>query len=112
MTNDVILRSRVRIARNIKDYPFPPALNETCRKEIIEKVSAAAADFQTDTSLLNKIDALALFEENLISKEFATEKELHSLLFNKESQTYIMVCEEDHLRIQSFADGLNLEKAG
>ena len=38
MINDVILRSRVRIARNIKDYPFPPVLNDACRKEIIEKV--------------------------------------------------------------------------
>ncbi len=114
MTNDVILRSRVRIARNIKDYPFPPTLNEVCRKEIIEKVANALQGFgYTDESgIKDGIFALALSEENLISREFATEKETHALLKNDDKNTYIMVCEEDHLRIQSFADGLNLKEAG
>ena len=44
MKNDVILKSRVRIARNIKDYPFPPTLNEACRKEIIEKSCSASTE--------------------------------------------------------------------
>ncbi len=112
MSNDIILRSRVRLARNIKDYPFPPVLDSACRKEIIEKVKNAASekDFISDEHIYNKTYAIMLYEENLISREFATEKEEHALLVN--SDTYIMVCEEDHLRIQSFASGLDLEKAG
>ncbi len=113
MNNDIILRSRVRIARNIKDYPFPPALNDTCRKEIIEKVSACAKDigFSPDNNISDSVYTHSLYEKNLISREFAAEKDRHALLVNKNSETYIMVCEEDHLRIQSFADGLSLERA-
>ena len=112
MSLDVILRSRVRLARNIKDYPFPPVLNEVCRKEIIEKVTETATKngFKTDDRISSRTDAFTLFEENLISREFASEKELHALLVKDD--TYIMVCEEDHLRIQSFANGLNLALAG
>ncbi len=114
MANDVILRSRVRIARNIKDYPFPPALNDTCRTEIIEKVTSAAKanGYIADENINNQLYALALSEENLISREFATEKERHALLKNESKNTYIMVCEEDHIRLQSFADGLDLVTAG
>ncbi len=113
MDNSVILRSRVRIARNIKDYPFPPALNDICRKEIIEKVASSALPlgFVEDKGIEKSIYAHTLFEENLISHEFATEKERHSLFKNDTTQTYIMVCEEDHLRIQSFFDGLNIDAA-
>lgn len=114
MNNDIILRSRVRIARNIKDYPFPPALNDTCRKEIIEKVSECAAEygFSNDDNISNSVYTHSLYEKNLISREFAADKERHALLINQKTETYIMVCEEDHLRIQSFSDGLDLEKAG
>ena len=114
MKNDVILRSRVRIARNIKDYPFPPVLNDACRKEIIEKVSLASLDagFKNNENIVNPIYAHTLFEKNLISREFAAEKEKHALFENLDKSTYIMVCEEDHLRIQSFGDGLNLEETG
>ncbi|MBQ8837053.1 MAG: ATP--guanido phosphotransferase [Clostridia bacterium] len=114
MTNDVILRSRVRIARNIKDYPFPPVLNDACRKEIIEKVTTASAGhgYINDDKIADAVYAHTLSEENLISREFAAEKERHALLKNEDCETYIMVCEEDHLRIQSFSDGLDLAKAG
>ncbi|MBR5011064.1 MAG: ATP--guanido phosphotransferase, partial [Clostridia bacterium] len=112
MKNDVILKSRVRIARNIKDYPFPPILNEACRKEIIEKSCSASTElgYEIIKEINDLVFAMALSEENLISREFAKEKEPHALL--KKENTYIMVCEEDHLRIQSFSDGLNLKEAG
>lgn len=114
MINNVILRSRVRIARNIKDYPFSPVLDDTGRKEIIEKAVSALSNngYSLDKNIDNPVYALSLSEENLISREFASDKERHALLINKERQTYIMICEEDHLRIQSFADGLDLKTAG
>ncbi|MBQ9133352.1 MAG: ATP--guanido phosphotransferase [Clostridia bacterium] len=111
---DVILRSRVRLARNIVDYPFAPVLNTACRKEIIEKAENALRTNgytrQNDTD--NTVAVHALSEENLVSREFADDKELHALLCNADANTYIMVCEEDHLRIQSFADGADLTTAG
>lgn len=111
---DVILRSRVRLARNIVDYPFAPVLNTACRKEIIEKTENAllADGYTRRCDLDNAISVHALSEENLVSREFADDKELHALFSNADADTYIMVCEEDHLRIQSFADGADLTAAG
>ena len=111
MSADVIVKSRVRIARNIKDYPFPPVLNDACRKEIIEKVTSALSEhgYRADESINDAVYAHTLSEENVISREFATEKERHALLKNDDKQVFIMVGEEDHLRIQSFANGLDLQ---
>lgn len=111
---DVILRSRVRLARNIVDYPFAPVLNAACRKEIIEKVGSAlqANGYARRNDIDNTVTVHALSEENLVSREFADDKELHALLSNDDANTYIMICEEDHLRIQSFADGADLAAAG
>ena len=111
---DVILRSRVRLARNIVDYPFAPVLNAACRKEIIEKVGNAlqANGYARRNDIDNTVTVHALSEENLVSREFADDKELHALFSNDDTNTYIMVCEEDHLRIQSFADGVDLAAAG
>ena len=111
---DVILRSRVRLARNIVDYPFAPVLNAACRKEIIEKAESAlqANGYTRRSDINNPVTVHALSEENLVSREFADDKELHALLANEDANTYIMVCEEDHLRIQSFADGADLAAAG
>ena len=111
--NDVILRSRVRLARNIVDYPFPPVLNTACRKEIIEKCGNALLPngYIRKDDRQGSIAMFAMAEANLVSREFAGDKELHALFVHEESGTYIMVCEEDHLRIQSFADGADLMTA-
>ncbi len=110
---EVILRSRVRLARNIVDYPFPPVLDDVCRREIIEKVSAILTknNFSTCTDLADSVHAHALAEEHLISREFANSKETRALFLNAARDISVMVCEEDHLRIQAFASGLSLTDA-
>ena len=88
MTNrfspDVILRSRVRLARNIVDYPFPPVLDNACRQEIVAKVSSALAtsNFNANTDIADPIRAHILAEDHLISREFAAEKEAHALFLS------------------------------
>ncbi len=110
----VILRSRVRLARNIVDYPFSPVLNDACRKEIIEKVtnSLDGYNYSRIDGETSQLTLIRLSEENRVSREFAKEKERHSLIFNEADGIYIMVCEEDHIRLQAFAEGLNLKTAG
>lgn len=109
----VILKSRVRLARNIIDYPFPPVLNEVCRKEIIEKAATVllAQSYTQIDELFTVEKALALSEDHLISREFANEKEPHALFLSPDRNISVMVCEEDHLRIQAFSDGLALAEA-
>ena len=109
----VILSTRVRLARNLVDYPFPPVLDKTGRTEIIEKVGAVAKEngFVGDEKLSDSVYAESLAEDHKISREFAAEKEAHALFTNAERGTSVMVCEEDHLRIQSFANGFALDTA-
>lgn len=111
--SNIVLSSRVRLARNIVDYPFPPVLNETGRREIIEKTAKAvtANGFVSDTQISDPVYVHALAEKNLVSREFADDKETHALFVNTETSTYIMVCEEDHIRIQAYATGLALDEA-
>jgi len=111
---EVILSSRVRLARNIIDYPFAPVLNDVCRKEIIEKTSSILLKngFSAFENLEIPVQAHALSEEHRISREFAKSKETRALFIHPSKDIYVMVCEEDHLRIQAFESGLSLLKAG
>ncbi len=108
----VIIKSRVRLARNLIDYPFAPVLEDACRKEIIEKVEQGLDGYKKIDAKDNYLLLAMLSEENKVSREFAAEEERHALFFNEVQNVYVMVCEEDHLRLQAFADGLALSEAG
>lgn len=113
LSPSVVLGSRVRLARNIVDYPFAPVLNDACRKEIIQKVADALKEsrFSLCKEIETPLQAIALSEAHRISREFANSNETRALFTHVEQDVYIMVCEEDHLRIQAFSDGLSLQVA-
>ena len=111
---DTVVSSRVRLARNIAGYPFASKLSADKAKEIIEKVTGAFAgkDLEKiDFSDISGTMALSYVEKHYVSKEFAQNRLPHALLLNENSGTSIMICEEDHLRIQSILPGLDLESA-
>ena len=59
--SDVVLSTRVRFARNIKDYPFSPVLDETGASEIIDKVKRALSelelsDMRTKSEIVDSYD--------------------------------------------------------
>lgn len=111
--NDVAVSSRVRLARNLTGYPFGARLTEEQIKEIIEKVSAVFRDRDgweiADCTGMGDVEKASLVERHIISREFAQRKTPSVLIRNKETSTYIMVPEEDHIRIQSIAAGLDLK---
>lgn len=111
---DIVLSSRIRFARNIKDYPFASRMDETSAREIAEKTTSAlnglgydAIDFEK----LSPVEARAYMERHEVSPGFLESKLPHTLLSNPEKQIYIMVCEEDHIRLQCIKRGLALEEA-
>ncbi len=111
---DVVVSTRVRLARNLCDYPFSPRLDATGAKEIIEKVRAvpAFASFEyTDFEVLPKTEAVSLSERHIVSREFAVADGARGLLADTDKGTYIMLCEEDHARIQCIRAGLDLDGA-
>ncbi len=113
--NDVAVSSRVRLARNLTDYPFGSLLNDASAKEIIERVKnvfEGVGDYTfTDYSDLEEIERKAAVEKHKVSAEFASSKKPRALIESERKQVYIMTPEEDHIRIQSILAGFSLEEA-
>jgi len=116
--DDIAISSRIRFARNVAGEPFPiRADDETlCRVrnevlECIRGVSAAESfrvcEFEVDT--LSQLDRRFLLERHLISREFMNPRHGAALVTNREQGTFVMINEEDHLRIQVLAPGFQLK---
>lgn len=107
---DVVLSSRIRFARNIKDYPFATGLDITSCKEIIERVEGALPDYhKTDFTDMPALKAQVYVERHDVSPEFAASSMPHALL--EKDDTKVMVCEEDHIRLQVIKQGFSVREA-
>ena len=118
--SDIVISSRIRLARNIKGIPF----TTKCKPEDLEKVinimnnEVNSLGYGLKLFRMDKIDnvtKLSLIEKHLISPEFVAKTEnsitqnLKAILLNHDENICIMVNKEDHLRIQVFSAGLDLE---
>lgn len=111
---NIILSSRVRLARNLEGYPFGGRLSPAKAEEIIQKVGDLLAKNgfeKIDFSTLTPNEAISYVEKHLVSREFAGSKAPHALMLNSPCGLSVMLCEEDHLRIQAILPGLALEEA-
>lgn len=112
---DIIVSSRVRLARNLKDYPFEPRLDKTGEEEIAEKIKKAFDGCEgyhfRDFSAVDENEKYSMVERHLISPDFARKNGTSAIVENTEKGLCIMVLEEDHLRIQSIRAGLDLDGA-
>ncbi|MGN1113350.1 MAG: protein arginine kinase [Acutalibacteraceae bacterium] len=115
----VVVSSRIRLARNLKNYPFPNKASLEQKKEIAEKVKRALEE--SNSTLANsfsfipmedisRIQAVSLVEKHLISPEFASERKGRYLMLSKDESISIMINEEDHIRIQVLGSGLSLNE--
>ncbi len=118
MSNDVVISTRVRLARNLKDYPFPCRLSAQDKEKIIEKVKNAIENSNSPISKdfsfirmseLTPQQGVSLVERRLVSPEFISESEGRALLLSKDEKISIMINEEDHIRLQVISNGLSLE---
>ncbi|MBO4928626.1 MAG: protein arginine kinase [Clostridiales bacterium] len=113
--SDIVLSSRIRLARNLKGYPFPNCLNDASRHKVLEMVSETLQNYpeaplmRMDIAPLPETDRRALIEKHLISEELAKGKEGQSVFISKDENISVMVNEEDHIRIQVMAPGFALE---
>ena len=114
---DIVLSTRVRLARNLEDFPFPVRLDREGKKQVCECVKEALSDY-TETELsfidmeeLSRNDAVSLAEKHLISPEFAYDATGRALLQSQDEEINIMLCEEDHIRIQVILPGLSQKEA-
>ena len=116
---EVAVSTRVRLARNLKDYPFPARLDGEGKQKVIELVKSAvlgensplANEFEyIDMSKIDGVKAGELMEKHLISPEFARSGSGEGLLLKKDESVSIMLCEEDHIRLQVMSSGLAPEE--
>ena len=119
MSDAVIISSRVRLARNLKDYPFPNRMDEKTREEIAEKVKALMCKSEfcgykflaVKMEDVGEFDRVSMVERHLISPDFASGDKGKLLITTENEEISIMVGEEDHLRIQVILPGFEPEKA-
>ncbi len=116
--NGVVLSSRVRLARNLRDISFPHYAGERQLEEVIRLTEKALSrPFPGEVLKLTRLDALdrldryVLVEKHLISPDLAKHPAHRGIILNEDECLAIMVNEEDHLRIQAMVSGLQLDKA-
>ena len=114
--SDIVISSRIRLARNITGYPFLARANLKQRKEVesLLRKTIIERNIARDVSYVNlnqatAVDKLFLVERHLISKEHAEGEGERGVAFGKSETVSLMINEEDHLRIQVIRSGFELK---
>ena len=118
---DIVLSSRIRLARNLSGVPFPGQADEKQLAGIGHKVSFSVQDMEDadpvhtyrmlDIAGLTEQERRILVEKHLTSLKHIQQPGQRSLIVRDDTAVSIMVNEEDHFRIQSLTAGLNLKAA-
>ena len=118
---DIVLSSRIRLARNVHGVPFPGQADDAQLEKIGDRVADAVPELiqadQThdyavlDMALLSDQERRILVEKHVTSVKHIRKPAHRSLIIRDDTAVSIMVNEEDHLRIQSLTAGLDLKSA-
>ena len=114
----IVMSSRVRLARNLKDAAYPGWAKKPERIKVLEKIRPAVESlpemkdaFSEAMDNLGALDKQILVERHLISREHAAKSSGSGLVLNREETFCVMINEEDHLRMQALRPGLQLRQA-
>lgn len=120
-TSDIFISSRIRFARNLKEFNFTPKLTDEAADVMVGKVKGVLPKLQEqdpskryygcDINEMSELDRNAMVEKHIISPEFAQKKQHTGLIMSEDESVSIMINEEDHIRIQVVKSGMNLEDA-
>lgn len=116
--SDIVISSRIRLARNLADFPFMSRAAASDRAEILRVLrdrivnkNAIPGLQYVDVEHLPALDRQFLVERQLISRELAESEGPRGVAIEDQEQVSLMINEEDHLRIQVMHSGLDLEAA-
>lgn len=116
--SDIVMTSRVRLARNLRGYPFPGFSSESQRvalldlvRPVVESLPVMRDGFSDEYSTLSKIRKQVLVERHLVSREHAARSTGCGVVVDRRQSLSIMINEEDHFRMQGLRPGLNLRGA-
>jgi protein arginine kinase len=116
--HEIVVSSRVRLARNVASYPFlskanrlqRTELHKLCRERLLH-LPAARPAFYVDMEKTDEVDRQLLVERHLISKQHAAGEGSRGVSISNDEAVSVMVNEEDHLRVQVLRSGLQLKEA-
>ncbi|MFK7821488.1 MAG: protein arginine kinase [Planctomycetaceae bacterium] len=113
--SDIVISSRIRLARNIARFPFANRLDDAARSEIEklvrEKLDKTGRDFHyLSVNGLEPLDQQFLVERQLISRELADAEGDRGVAITGEENVSLMINEEDHLRMQVLRSGFSLDE--
>ncbi len=114
--SDVVISSRIRLARNIRNYHFLTKASPDEQKEIYRCLVDAIAEtgldqnsFFVDMEEIDDLDRQVLVERHLVSREHAEREGSRGVAISSSETRALMINEEDHLRMQVLRSGLQLE---
>ncbi len=117
---DIVISSRIRLARNLREVPFPHLLDQSRGEDCLQRIKKAWQEGQTGSlgkmeletfDHLGPLERQMLVEKHLISPGHAeSNSAFRGVLLNHDGSLSTMVNEEDHLRIQCFLPGLQLNE--
>jgi protein arginine kinase len=114
---DIVISSRVRLARNMAGFEFLPCLQPPRKQEILDKLNTVILSldlgdkvFFIDVDHAAALERQLLAERHLISRQHAVGKGPRGVVVACGEAFTAMINEEDHLRMQVYAAGMNLEQ--
>ncbi len=114
----IVMSSRVRLARNLKDASFPGWAKKPERIRVLDLIRPAVQSlpemkesFAEAMDNLSTLDKQILVERHLISREHAAKSAGSGLVLNRDETLCFMINEEDHIRMQALRPGLQLRQA-
>lgn len=118
--SDIVLSSRIRLARNVKEFNFPTLFSNEEAKQVIQMISARVGEGdwphigKLELLTMNELPSLqkrVLVEKHLISPHLAEDSPFGACLLSESEEISIMINEEDHIRIQCLFPGQQLSEA-
>lgn len=114
---DVVISTRIRLARNLAGFPFLCKLTKEQEEDIIDMAEQAVHQapalkdvFYVRYHDVTELDRQFLLERHLISREHATEQGEKAVAVSPTEVVSLMILEEDHLRLQVFQSGFNINE--
>jgi protein arginine kinase len=115
---DIVMSSRVRLARNLSNYPFVRRCSEQDRAQIEREIRERMMETESwkealyfNVFQLSPLDRQFLVERQMMSRELADAEGPRAVLIDRREQFSVMINEEDHLRLQVMHSGFDLEPA-
>ncbi|SHH70223.1 protein arginine kinase [Caloranaerobacter azorensis DSM 13643] len=116
---DIVVSTRIRLARNIEDFLFPEIMTIESANEVINRVRDSIIEGNTilsrefdffRTKEISPLDRQVFVEKHIISPGLISNPEKSAFLLRKDEKVTVMINEEDHIRIQVLLPGLELEE--